>query len=356
MSRFRRLAWPFVLACGLAAAVPHASGDKTLDIYFIDVEGGQSTLLRTPAGQTLLIDAGFPGTGTFQSRTGDARSARDPQRVAAAVRDAGATSIDYLLVTHFHADHAGGVAELTQLVPVATFVDHGTVSPLADQNVPGTLDVFGTYAGVRAKARHTQPAPGDRLALRGVDATVVSSAGSTIVKPLSGAGSRNAACTPSAPVAQEPHENPRSTGVHVRYGKFQFLDLGDLTGGPLFNLVCPRDLVGPVDVYLVAHHGGADAADAATFAAFRPRVAILNNGEMKGGAPEMFAALHVTPGLKDVWQLHRSASAGSANFGEDRIANLDERTAHWIKLSARDDGSFQVTNGRTGVRVSYDSR
>ena len=349
----RRRAWLVLVSCGLAVIGARGSGDKMLDIYFIDVEGGQSTLLRSPAGQTLLIDAGFPGSGTFRSKTGDVRNARDAQRVAAAARDAGVTTIDFLLVTHFHADHAGGVAELTQLLPVGTFVDHGTVSPLADQNVPGTLDVFGTYAAVRAKGRHVEPKPGDRLPVKGVEATIVSSAGSTIGKPLPGAGARNAACALSATMAQEPHENPRSTGVLVQFGKFRFLDLGDLTGSPLFNLVCPRDLVGPVDVYLVAHHGGADAADAATFAAFKPRVAIVNNGDVKGGAPEVFAALRAAPALKDVWQLHRSAAAGPGNFGDDRIANLDDRTALWIKLSAHDDGSFQVTNERTGLQVGY---
>jgi hypothetical protein len=85
-------------------------------------------------------------------------------------------------------------------------------------------------------------------------------------------------------------------------------------------------------------------------------VAVLNNGAMKGGAPEIFAALRRVEGLKDVWQLHRSDRPGSDNFADDRIANLDERTTHWIKLSARADGSFQMTNGRTGATVGYGVR
>jgi len=351
----KRIVWCVVLAASIAVATAHTAGDA-LDIYFIDVEGGQSTLLVTPAGQTLLVDAGYPGSGTFQSKAGDAPSARDAQRIVRAAGDAGVSAIDYLLVTHFHADHVGGVVELAALMPIRTFVDHGTVAPEADQNVPGTLDVFKAYAAVRTKARHIEPKPGDRLPLKGIDAVVVSSAGSTIGRPLAGAGGRNSTCPESAPNAQEPHENPRSTGVRIEFGKFRFLDLGDLTGKPLFDLACPRDLIGPVDVYLVAHHGGADAADASTLAAFKPRVAILNNGATKGGAPEMFASLRRARGVQDVWQLHRSDARGSENFADARIANLDDRTAHWIKLSAHDDGSFQITNGRTGARASYGPR
>ena len=350
----RTVSWLVVATLLAALARVHAA--KTLDIYFIDVEGGQSTLLVTPAGQTMLIDAGFPGSGTFQSRPGDPRGARDARRIADAARDAGVTHLDYLLITHFHADHDGGVAELAQLLPIRTFVDHGTVAPQAEQTVPGTLEVFNLYAATRAKGRHLEPKPGTRLLLKGADVTVVSSAGSTLVRPLAGAGGHNAACAASARSPQEPHENPRSTGALVRFGKFRFLDVGDLTGRPLFDLVCPNDRIGPVDVYLVAHHGGADAADPATFAAFKPRVAILNNGATKGGAPEMFASLRRVRGLEDVWQLHRSETAGGENFTDDQVANLDERTAHWVKLSANDDGSFYVTNGRTGVAKHYASR
>ena len=172
-------------------------------------------------------------------------------------------------------------------------------------------------------------------------------------RPFSGAGERNPRCGASAQPPQEPNENPRSTGFRLQFGKFRFLDLGDLKGTPLFALVCPNDLVGPVDVYLVAHHGGPDAADPATFAAFRPRVAVLNNGARKGGAPELLAALHEVQSLEDAWQLHRSQIPGAQNFTDERIANVDESASHWIRLSAKEDESFTVTNGRTGVTKSH---
>jgi beta-lactamase superfamily II metal-dependent hydrolase len=341
-----------VLACSAAAAT---AARTTLDIYFIDVEGGQSTLFVTPAGESLLVDTGFPSDGTFTSVPGDPVRARDAQRILAAARDARVTRIDYLLTTHFHADHDGGVVELAQLLPIGTFVDHGSVLPAAE-SVRGTLQAFERYAAVRAKGRHLEPAPGAHLPLTRVETIVVSAAGSTIAKPLAGAGARTPGCASSAPAPEEPNENPRSTGFQLRFGKFRVLDVGDLSGIPLFALACPNSLVGPVDVYLVAHHGGLDAADPATFAAFRPRVAILNNGATKGGAPETFAALHAVSGLDDVWQLHRSQRPGAQNFADDRIANLDESTAHWIKISAREDGSFTVTNGRTGGSRGYDAR
>src|SRR5438105_10139400 len=200
----------------------------TLDIYFIDVEGGQSTLFVTPAGQSLLVDAGFPGDGTLASLPGDPSKARDAQRIVAAARDAGVARIDYLLLTHFHADHDGGIVELSQLMPIRTFIDHGAVPPIAEENVPGTLKAFEEYAAVRAKGRHLEPAPGARLPLKGVDAIVVSAAGKTVTKPLREAGGQNQACGPSAPEAQEPHENPRSTGILLQLDRFRFLDVGDL--------------------------------------------------------------------------------------------------------------------------------
>jgi competence protein ComEC len=338
-----------------AAAVGGAR--STLDIYFIDVEGGQSTLIATPAGEALLVDTGFAGPGGgFEAAPGDPATARDAQRILAAARDAGVSQIDYLLTTHFHADHDGGVVELAQLLPIRAFIDHGRVLADAEENVAGTLRAFDAYAAVRAKGRHLEPAPGDRVPLKGVAAVVVSAARATVKKPLAGAGGRTAGCAAEPPPAQEPHENPRSTGFRLQFGKFTFLDLGDLTGPPLYALACPENMVGPVDVYLVAHHGGLDAAAPALFTAFRPRVSVVNNGAVKGGAPEIFKTLHASPHAGDVYQLHRSQNAGAENFADERIANLDTSTAHWIKVSAGADGAFSVTNGRTAVTKRYDAR
>jgi len=339
------------VATAIGAAIALTAAPKPLTISFIDVEGGQSTLLVSPSGESLLIDSGFPGDGTFQSKPGDPAQARDALRILRAARDAGLSRIDYLLITHFHGDHDGGVVELSQLMPITTFVDHDTVPPEAEA-VAGTLDLFQRYAAVRAKARHLVPKPGDRLPLKEIDVTVVSAGGRVIATPPAGAGSRNAACGADALPAQEKIENPRSTGVLIRFGRFRFLDVGDLTGEALHSLACPADRVGPVDVYLVAHHGGPDAADPATFAAWKPRAAILNNGAVKGGGAPTFAALHDASSVS-VWQLHRSTNAGVRNFDDATIANLDETTANGITVAANADGSFAVTNQRTGAARSF---
>jgi competence protein ComEC len=169
-------------------------------------------------------------------------------------------------------------------------------------------------------------------------------------------GGNNEACQGGSESARDPYENPRSTGVVIRYGKFRLLDLGDLGGQPLFNLACPKSMIGLVDAYLVAHHGGPDADVLETFGAFAPRVAIMNNGTKKGGALATYQGLHQASGLENVWQLHRSDDAGDSNFDAEYVANLDEGTSHWLKLSARRDGSFRVFNQRTGESKSYAPR
>ncbi len=352
---------PLVLVAALGAVVPTGAPTRdhlrrtSVDIYFIDVEGGQSTLIVTPDDESLLIDAGFPGDGTFASVPGDPAKARDAQRILAAARDAGIRRIDHLMLTHYHADHAGGVPELAHLIPIAQFIDHAP--PLAEANaaVAGTQGVYDRYVKLRASSPHLSPKPGDALPIKGVNVTVLSSVGATITSPVGGSGAPNPACVGTGLPAQEKAENPRSLGVVVQFGAFRFLDLGDLTGPPLFALTCPRDLIGKADVYLVAHHGGGDAADPALFATVKPRVSLFNNGATKGGAPETFATLRAMPTIS-VWQLHRSMTSGAINAADDRIANLDESTSAWIKLSARRDGSFAITNGRTGATTSYPVR
>jgi competence protein ComEC len=332
----------------LVLALVRGVAAQTLAIYFIDVEGGQATLIVTPAGESLLVDTGYDGF-----------DGRDPKRILAAARDAGIRQLDYLLLTHFHPDHDGGIVELSRQMPIKTFFDHGDLvrSPeaLAESRWPGVAAAYSGYAAARAKGKHVEPKPGESLPLKGVDAVGVSSAAATIKTPVAGAGQPNAACPAAAPAAAEKLENPRSTGFHLRFGKFRFVDLGDLSGSPLFALVCPASLLGPIDLYLVPHHGGADSSYPATFAAVQPRVALINNGATKGASAEVFMALRALPGV-DVWQLHRSELPGTQDVADERIANLDESTGHWIKAIASEDGSFTVTNGRTGATTSYKPR
>ena len=343
------LATGFVAVAILGATAAQGRTGKTLDIYFIDVEGGQSTLLVTPAGQSLLVDTGYAGF-----------NGRDSGRIVTVAHEAGVTQLDYLLMTHFHRDHAGGVVDVARQIPIRTFLDHGdlerTSAARTEEQFPGTLAVYNAYVAVRAKGRHLEPKPGDRLPLKGLDVTFVSAAAATIVRPLPGAGQANATCGGDAPPPDDALENPRSTGFYLRYGAFRFLDIGDLSGSPLFALVCPNNLIGLVDLYLVPHHGGADASYPATLWALRPRVAIVNNGAIKGGSPEVFANLRRAPGLEDAWQLHTSKNDGADNFADSQVANLDETTGHWIKVSAQEGGAFTVTNGRTGVTKAFAAR
>jgi competence protein ComEC len=296
--------WLVIAALALA---PSGVFAKTLDVYFIDVEGGQSTLIVTPAGESLLIDAGWDGF-----------NARDAKRIVAAAHSAGLTQIDYLLITHFHGDHDGGVPALARLIPIRTFVDDGT--PI--EKGAKILDPFDAYARVRGKNPHLQPKPGDRLPLTGIDVDFVSARGATLGKPLNGAGQPNPACASFERRANDFTENARSIGVRVQFGRFSFVDLGDLVWNKLGQLVCPDNL----------------------------------NGETKGGEPENFATLHGVSGLEDLWQLHRSANKGVENAPDTFIANLDERTGHPITLTASEDGSFTVTNGRTGFSKHYEAR
>jgi competence protein ComEC len=334
MKRWRTL---LVFAALAACAVVSAKARDTLDIYFIDVEGGQSTLIATPAGESLLIDAGYAGFGD-----------RDAARVMDAAHDAGLKRIDMLLITHFHGDHDGGVPALARRMPIRTFVDYGHPIETAET----TLAPYRAYAEARRKGAHVQPEPGDRLPLAGVTVDVVTAGGASISKPLDGAGQPNAACASYTTRGDDPSENARSLGIRVTFGAFRFLDLGDLNWNPLGRLACPTNLIGPVDLYLVPHHTNSDSNVPAFLAAVHPRVIVSNNGAMKGGAADALASLH---GLGvDVWQLHASRADGAQNSKAALIANDDDgATSYWIRVRASTDGSFTVTNQRTGATKAY---
>jgi competence protein ComEC len=326
----------------LLLLTPTTLSARSLDIYFIDVEGGQATLIVTPAGESLLIDAGY------------GRDSRDPDRILAAVRDAGVERIDFLLVTHFHNDHVGGVPELATRIPIGTFIDYGDPLGTSYGADRMTLRSFALYEPVRKDRPHLTPQPGERLPLGGVDATVVSSGGTLLSTPLPGGGQPNAACANLEHHLEDGTENFRSLGIVLRYGAFSFLDVGDLSGDTLPQLFCPRNLVGEVSVYLIAHHGNYDSDTPAVYSALNPRVAVMNNGPTKGGDPWTFKTVRSRPGI-DLWQLHASGNPQAQNSADDLIANVDgqECEGHWIKLTASDDGSFTITNGRTGQTRTY---
>lgn len=331
-----RLLAAVTLSLGLA----QSGAVKTLDIYFIDVEGGQATLIVTPAGQSMLIDAGYA-----------ARNGRDPDRIMSAIRAANLDHIDYLLITHFHPDHVGGVPDLAARIPIRTFIDYG--QPMGTDRM--ATGGFKAYEPVRSQHLHLEPKPGDRLPLRGIEADVVSAGGQLLSKPLPEGGRTNAiACAKLEDHPEDGTENSRSIGVRFRFGAFRFLDLGDLSGNTLGKMVCPRNLIGDVSVYLVAHHGNYDTAVPAVLTAVRPRVAVMNNGPTKGGDPAAFSTLRRQPWHEDLWQLHASMNLGADNSSDEFIANLDDgNDGYWLKLTATEDGTFTILNGRTGFSKTY---
>ncbi|MBI4266448.1 MAG: MBL fold metallo-hydrolase [Acidobacteria bacterium] len=336
-----------VLILLLVTVLAAPAAAKGLEIYFIDVEGGQATLIVTPAGQSLLIDAGF-------GRTARNPTSRDPDRILAAARDAGIGRIDFLLITHFHGDHVGGVPELASRIPIGTFVDYG--GPLGTIYGPDRMTVrgFSNYEPVRAQGRHLQPEPGDRLPLLGIEADVVSAGGALLSAPLPGGGESNGACDALEDHPEDGTENFRSLGIVLRYGAFSFVNLGDLSGNTLPKLVCPRNLLGKTSAYLISHHGDYDTNTPAVYAALTPRVAVMNNGPSKGGDPATVKTVQAQPGL-DLWQLHASEREGARNAPDDFIANVQAENCdgYWIKLTANDDGSFSLVNGRTGFTRAY---
>jgi beta-lactamase superfamily II metal-dependent hydrolase len=317
-----------------------ARAARTLQVYFIDVEGGQATLFVSPSGETMVVDTGFPDIG-----------GRDADRIVSAAKLAGVKQIDYLVVTHYHGDHVGGVPQLAARMPIRTFVDHGPSvesGPEADQ-------LFSAYQSVRDKGRHLLAKPGDLIPIRGITVQVLTAAGNEISKPLPGAGAPNPLCAGVKRKDNDPSENAQSVGMLITYGKFRMIDLGDLTWNKELGLACPDNKIGTVDVYLSTHHGLSLSGTPPLVHALHPLVAIMNNGARKGGEPEAWQTMRTSPGLEDIWQLHYTLEAGKANNApEPFIANLEEHCqGNWIKLSAGPDGQFTVTNGRNGKTKAY---
>ncbi len=334
-----------LLALAISAVSLHAAtpASSQLQIFFIDVEGGQATLFIDPSGKSLLIDTGW-----------DAHNGRDADRIAATAKSAGLTKIDYAIITHFHQDHVGGVPQLLQRIPVGIFFDHGEnreLTPQVDKDYDNyKAALTGAHIG-RVTAK-----PGEILPIKGLKVKVISADGRLIDEPLPGGGQPNQYCKVSETRPADQTENARSVGTLITFGKLKFLDLGDLTWDKEMQLMCPDNKLGHVDILIVSHHGWNQSSSPALVDAITPRVAIMDNGEKKGGSTPVLDTVRNIPGLETLWQLHFSDEGGPEhNAPADYIANLSggDDPGNYLKLTAGPDGSFTVLNPRTGQAKSY---
>lgn len=339
LSQFLRLAFSAFL---LIASIPAAHA-RSLEIFFIDVEGGQATLIVSPSGQSMLVDTGWRGF-----------DGRDADRIVRAAKAAGIKQINYVLITDYHRDHVGGVPQLADRMKILTFMDHGPNT----ENSRAPQEDYKDYAATFQKAERVVLKPGDTIPLKGVTVNVLTANGEHVAAPLAGAGQPNPFCASTPKREPDPSENARSVGFLLTYGNFRFLDLGDLTWNKELELMCPNNPIGPVDLYLTSHHGLNQSGSPALVDAVHPRVAIMNNGARKGGSPDAWQIVKDAPGLEDLWQLHYAFEGGKEhNVPDPFIANIDENCqGQYLKVTVESNGSFSVFNQRNKYQKMYGSR
>jgi competence protein ComEC len=344
MSFLRTLGIGFLAAASLAAQSSKAQSGN-LQIVWTDVEGGGSTLIVAPSGQSLLVDTGFP------------QNDRDAKRIFATAQAAGLKKIDILWITHFHLDHVGGVPALAKLIPIDKFYDHGDS---IEAGTPQGAKLYEDYKAV-AQGKRVLVKPGDKIPLAGVDITAVSAAGQVIGKAINGGGP-NDFCKDAQQKPEDKTENSQSAGFLLTYGKFKFLDLGDLTWDREMMLACPVNKLGMVTLFQASHHGfsGGQSGSPALVWALKPQVVVVNDGARKGFDANAYDIIAKIPGIEGIWQVHRAVQSDAAhNTSEQMIANMDEGAADQglgIKVSVAKDGKFTVTNTRNDFSKTYTSR
>jgi competence protein ComEC len=345
---------PALLLIALGAFA--APAPKALEVDTVDVEGGKALLIISPSGESMVIDVGWAKSDTRAAST---------DVIINAAKAAGLKQIDYLVISHYDADHLGDVPALAARFPIRHLVDHGALTTSGK----GVEQRYRPYAALYGKINHLAVRAGDKIPIKGLEVQVVTSAGNVIDKPVPGGGMANPSC---ASVQREPAiasdaEDNMSIGLLFTFGTFRMIDLADLEAHNDYDLVCPANRIGRVDVYIVNVHGQFKGMTPVLLEAMRPRVAIMGNGASKGGDAETWPVLRGSPGLEDIWQSHFSIAGGrDKNPPEDFIGNLNPKDAsnsspeldrhESIKLSAQSDGTFTVTNSRNGFSKTYQPR
>ncbi len=338
--------WLLAAALGLAQARPA----DTLRIYVVDVEGGGATLVIAPSGQSMLIDSGSPGPA----------AERDSKRIADAMRAAGLTRINYLFTTHYDSDHVGGAPAANAVAHFERFFDHGEMDPKWQQG-RGIEDRYKAYLDIAA-GRRTIVKPGDVIPFGSVGVDVVASHGAVLSTAINGGGAANPYCANAEVKDPNTTENSQTAGVLITHRAFTFLDVGDLTWDKEMNLACPTNKLGRVSLLLATHHGffNDQSGAPALLWAIQPQVVIANNGPRKGMAVPAYDRIQKVSGLEGLWQSHLALDSDAAhNTVSDMIANVEPSTdckGNWIRVDARADGSFTVTNGRNDFAHTYQAR
>lgn len=352
------------LATALLAEPVHAA-DRTLKLVPIDLEGDGGTLYVTPEGRSVLIDVGSPAELYGGVKNGLDGATDGVDRIIAAARSLGVKKIDYLLITHYHADHVGAVPELLARFPVGTVIDHGPnrqiVPDTTGRNagkVPSTVVYYAKYLEAIEGHRHVVAKAGDVFHFGSLTDTIVVADGKVIADPLPGAGAPGTLCDTPPMAADGGIENAMSVGSLLSFGKVKIAAFGDLTWNLEHDLVCPGNKIGHVSILLLDNHGIDVSNNPAFVAAVRPDLAVMGNGPTHGGMPQSVKTVAESPDLQAFWKLHASMANPDLDGNPDYIANLGPSPSHGYALMLRiaREGRVTATNTRNGFSRSYTVR